>query len=541
MTKRLNRREFLNQGVGAGIGISLMTSGTALSKPLGKKTNLLFIIPDQQRFDAMSCAGAAPLETPNLDRLAREGVRFSKAYTHCPVCGPARTSILTGNALCHTATPTNRQAYDEEHGPDSPLRNLRTFDEILTEQGYHTEFFGKWHTAEMRGGCYKNPLTVAGRGETVFGPGMHPYFLDFLKRNNVPMREAKQGEQIDTYSQRPYKTDPIDKRHGMPPTEFYTDSKGRAVKPGQPDIHGCLDIPKEYSITAMQAKDTINALKRVKGKPFSITCSFHLPHAPMTPTKPYHGMYALKDMQPAASISDPKDNSPYKNAAKHHQAPEYSDPDKIRYMMSNYFGLVHEVDHWVGRILDTLDEIGETENTLVIFTSDHGEMLGAHGFREKNMFYEEAAHIPLLMRLPGKIPAGRVIDTPVGQIDLHATILDYLDVPPVPTNGESLRPVVDQDATREYIVSEWVKSAVPGYMVYDGRWKLMFGRTADMPSLDGLYDLTTDPHEIENLIGRNPKRQSYKAEAERLKRLLVEWMEKVDDPNLESVKTRPVA
>ncbi len=539
MSKVTNRRQFLIQNVGIGTG--LLFARAAQAVPDGKQTNLLFIMTDQQRFDAMSCAGASPLETPNLDGLAQEGARFAKAYTHCPVCGPARTSLLTGRAFSHTATPTNRQAYDEAHGPDSPLRKLHTFDEILTDRGYRAEFFGKWHTAEMRGGCYKNPVTVAGQAETVFGPGMHPYFLDFLERNNVPMREAKQGEQIDTYSQRPYKTDPIDKRHGLPPSDHYTDASGKEKEPVQPDIHGCLDIPAEYSITAMQAKDTIDALKRAKGKPFSITCSFHLPHAPMTPTKPYYGMYALKDMRPAESINDSKENSPYKNAAKHHQAPEYSDPDRIRYMMSNYFGLIREVDDWVGKILGTLDEIGEAGNTLVIFTSDHGEMLGAHGYREKNMFYEESAHIPLLMRLPGKIHAGRLVDAPVGQIDLYATILDYLGAPAVASDGQSLRTLVDDPrATRDCVIAEWEKSSVPGYMVYDGRWKLMFGRTAAAPSLDALYDLKTDPHEMVNLIGKNPDRKNNQTEAERLKDMLLAWMGKVEDPNLESVKARSV-
>lgn len=143
----------------------------------------------------------------------------------------------------------------------------------------------------MRGHCYLNSVTVAGRAESVFGPGMRSYFLDFLEHNSVPMRKAESGEQIDTYSRRPYRTDPIDKRHGLPPSSHYTNLRQEEVKPVQPDLHGCLDIPAEYSITALQAKDTIDALQRTRGKPFSITCSFHLPHAPMTPTKPYHGMY----------------------------------------------------------------------------------------------------------------------------------------------------------------------------------------------------------------------------------------------------------
>ena len=146
------------------------------------------------------------------------------------------------------------------------------------------------------------------------------------------------------------------------------------------------------------------------------------------------------------------------------------------------------------------------------------------------------------MRLPGVIPANVVIKAPVGHIDLFATILDYCGQAASPSEGRSLRPLIEgNERNREgFAVSEWANQSVPGYMVYDGRWKLMYGRSADAPSLDALYDLQNDPSELNNLIGRNPQAQQYRAEVVRMKQLLVEWLTRVKSPNLESVKARPL-
>ena len=128
---------------------------------------------------------------------------------------------------------------------------------------------------------------------------------------------------------------------------------------------------------------------------------------------------------------------------------------------------------------------------LVIFTSDHGEMLGDHGMHGKNIFYEGSVHVPLLMRLPGVIPPNTVIQTPASHLDLFATILDYCGQPGHASEGSSLRPLIEgkENGTGRVVVSEWNSKTVPGFMIFDGRWKFLCGRTADAPSLDALYDL----------------------------------------------------
>jgi hypothetical protein len=209
-------------------------------------------------------------------------------------------------------------------------------------------------------------------------------------------------------------------------------------------------------------------------------------------------------------------------------------------MMANYYGLVTEVDEWVGRILAKVDSLDLRDNTLVVFTSDHGEMLGSHGMRSKNVFYEESAHVPLLMRMPGKIPAGVVVEQPVTTIDLHATNLDYLGAKGnYPTDGKSLRRYIENtNADNEYIVTEWPKT--PSFMIRMGDWKLMMSNTAASTTLDMLFNLGSDSHEMNNLLGQNGMTASNAVigKAEYLKALLVEYLTAMNHPALSEVKKR---
>jgi arylsulfatase A-like enzyme len=211
-------------------------------------------------------------------------------------------------------------------------------------------------------------------------------------------------------------------------------------------------------------------------------------------------------------------------------------------MKSDYYGLVTLDDDWIGKLLKRLDELGLTDHTLVVFTADHGEMLGDHGMMSKFVFYEGSVHIPLILRLPGVIPAETVVKAPVAQMDYFSTILDYLGQPGHESEGRDLRPLIEgrEDSKDRVAVSEWQSPAVPGYMICDGRWKLMFGRAASARSLDALYDLQMDPDEMNNLIGDNPEREKHRAEAERMKGLLVAWLEHVKSSHTEDVKARPV-
>jgi arylsulfatase A-like enzyme len=500
-----------------------------------QKKNLLFIITDQQQYNALSYAGNTVLETPNLDRLAKEGVYFENAYTPSAVCAPARSSILTGHTVENTGMRNNQRAYYyEEEG----LMTMPTFDEILTENGYHCEYYGKWHTQSSHAKVYKNPKQASLNGKSIFEHGgQNHVYMDYINEH-FPKRELERGELYDTFTKRPYKTDPLDKYHGEENKGIIAEKSKRV----QPDLHGQLMMPAEHSFTAFQAKETMDAIERLKDSTFSITCSFHFPHAPMLPPEPYYSMYPAEDMVPPVSINDKMENSPYRKANGRMGMPEYSDPEKIKYMISNYYGLIKEIDDWMGKILDKLDEHGLAENTLIIFTSDHGEMLGAHGMREKNVFYEESSHIPLLVRFPSEIDAETKVEEYVSLVDLFPTILDYLSIEQHPSDGKSLRGLIEGTNTNhgEYVVTEWdyrgdVES---NYMIVKDGWKLIIPYSKESKALNALYNLNEDPFEMNNLLGSNPQRDKYADKAEELRNSLLEWLINHKSMHYDGVKAR---
>lgn len=498
------------------------------------KQNLLFIMTDQQQYRALSIAGNTVLQTPNLDRLAHEGAFFKNAYTPSAVCTPARSSILTGHTIENTGINRNKQAYSIAEN----LMTMPTFDEILTDAGYHSEYYGKWHTRASSAAVYKNPVLRTKNGRSIFSRGGSTYaYLDYIDEH-FPQRALRPGELYDTYTLRPYKLSPLDSLYGQNPKDIDRESLRRA----QPDLFGESMIPAEHSITAFQAGETIKALERLQDQPFSITCSFHFPHAPMLPSSPYYGMYPVKEMAPPESIDDDMKNSPYKRANRRTKFTEFSDPEKIQYMISNYYGLIREIDDWVGEILDKLEELELADKTLVIFASDHGEMLGAHGMREKNVFYEESSHIPLLIRFPGVIEPDKAVAGYVSLVDLFPTILDYLEIEEHPSDGKSLRGMIegtDLDHGK-YVVTEWDMRGdkEPNYMVVSDNWKLMMPYSKKSKVINAMYDLDNDPHEMNNLLGSNPRRKKYEKRAEQLRGYLLEWLRNNNSKHYQGVGER---
>jgi len=519
----------------AAVSLSGCSEGLQSIGSKGDKPNLLFIMTDQQRWDTLSIAGNPVIKTHNLDRLAKQGVFFKNAYTPCAVCGPARSSILTGYTVENTGMKTNDLAY---YVKKEALMTMPTFDEILSEAGYHCEYYGKWHSQSKHTGIYKNPVRGDKKGRSVFGPGgQEIIYRDYLDQH-VPKRQLQSGGFYDNISERPYKANPMDRCYGMSNAEV----KAENMQIAQPDQHGELLFSQEHSITAFQARQTIEAIERLKDKSFSITCSFHFPHSPILPTTPYYGMYPAKDMVPPASIDDDMSNSPYTAANGRKNLTEYRDKEKIKYMISDYYGLIKEIDDWTGEILKTLDKHGLTDNTLVIFTSDHGEMLGSHGMREKNVFYEESSHIPLLVRLPGKIKSNTTVDGYVSLVDLFPTIMDYLETGTRKSNGKSLRGLIEGTDLEhgKYVVTEWDYrgDVEPNYMIVKDGWKLIIPYSEESTVLNAMYDLNADPYEMNNLIGKNPNRQHYAEKTEELRACLLEWLKKNGSNHYEGVKKR---
>lgn len=488
------------------------------------KPNLLFIITDQQRADALGISGNSIIKTPNLDKLAKQGAYFRNMYTQCAVCAPARAVILSGYSVENNGVRTNSVWRDE---PEKEYITTNTFDEVLHANGYTCEYFGKWHCPEEPTKVYDELVTLKG-------------YKDYLKEN-LPSVEPKEGQLISTGSARPYTPNPIDKFYGKTIEEVQELRKKNHY--AQTELHGVSNIPPENTTTAYICKNAIEAIKKNKDKPFSITASINFPHAPMIPIQEYADMYNHADMPVPASIGDDMKNSPYIASNGRLGSPEYADPDKIGYMIANYYALITEIDTWVGKILETLDELGLSDNTLVIFTSDHGEMLGAHGMREKNVFYEESERVPLIIRYPEGIKKGTVVDHYVTNLDLFSTILDYMGVDKeAKSDGRSLRDLIeDKKSDRtEYIVTEWNYrgDVISNYMVLHEGWKLLIPYSESSTVINAMYDLNTDPHEMNNLLGSNPDKEKYMEKAEELRGYLLEWLEKTKSVHYNGVKNR---
>ena len=166
---------------------------------------------------------------------------------------------------------------------------------------------------------------------------------------------------------------------------------------------------------------------------------------------------------------------------------------------------------------------------MVVFTSDHGEMLGSHGLRGKFCFYEESSHVPMMIRLPGRIKAGIKVKSPVSNMDLFATILDYLDMPPHPSDGRSLRGLIEGTAGENtYLVTEWLSDlqGKPSHMVVKGGWKLMRPDPSAQKLKKALYNLNDDPHELRNLLANNSDLRNYVVKVAELEACFQNWMER---------------
>jgi len=515
-----NRREFLESAAMSIMATTLSGCAKELQGfgGLSGKPNLLFLMTDQQRFDALSYAGNEILNTPNMDRIAREGVWFKNAHTQCAVCGPARASMFTGYSVANNKAITNKTAYLPEEAGIMPMK---TYDEILAENGYECEYYGKWHSPIFRAKCYNNPVTMAGIHKTEVGPGHKESYMQYLNPL-YPYRELKEGEFKDTLTDRPYRPYPLDKRF-----DLKKKGKNSDIRVGQSDIHGVTQIPAKYHMPAFEAGEALHALEKLKDKPFSITCSFHHPHPPYLATEEYIKMYPAEKMVPPINISDDMMDSPYINMKKNTRK-DYSDPTKIQHFIAEYYALVKEVDDQVGRLLDKLDEYGLTDNTMVIFVSDHGEMLGDHGMKGKFCFYEASSHVPMMIRFPGRIKPAAKVKAPVSNMDLFATILDYLDMPPHPSDGNSLRGLIEGNVNEEdkYVVTEWLSDlqGKPSHMVLKGHWKLMRPHPSAKKVKKALYNLNDDPHELKNLLADGTDSKAYAVKAAELETCFQDWM-----------------
>ena len=475
-----------------------------------QRPNLLFILTDQQRFDALSIAGNKILKTRHMDRIGREGVMFRNAYTSAPVCGPARTSLLTGLSIENTGVRFN----DGEGKP-----GIRSYDQVLVQnEGYIAEYFGKWHAPKRLANVYRNKLDLD--TFNLFGP-----LRRYLARRGYT-GQLQPGQLMDTMSGEGYVPAVVDSRLNA------TDPRELAC---ECDQWGVARLPRRDTLTAFEGRRTIAALKRLNrsNKPWSLHVSFNSPHGPHTPSEPWASLYDPSKMPVPASINDQMGDSPYFFLRR----PRYSNPATVGNMIALYYAQMKELDGWIGRILRTMDRLGITNNTMVVLTADHGEMLGSHGMIEKDVFYEESVHVPLLIRFPNAMPRQLRVSDPVSHRDLFATILDYMGAKPQPSDGNSLRAYIERTRRPTFTVAE--NGQFDQVMIRAGRSKLILPNTRDSKGLNTFYDLRRDPHETNNLIfWNNTARAATLPKANLLKRLLLQWCVQTNSPHTEEIRNR---
>jgi arylsulfatase A-like enzyme len=449
-----------------------------------KQMNTLLILVDQLRYDIFSHRGNNIIHTPNIDKLAESGVLFTDAICSSPLCGPSRASLLTG-----TFGYTGNYLYHNREADEESLFNKKLFtgDEVLAASGYVVHYHGKWHTGNEHLDCYKNP--------SLFGHKIKPYHDYLYERYEKP--EVGGDTKIDAYTKWPYHTLSVD-------SKMRTASDMGVSMPHHPEA-GVIDVKDEDTLTAWTVTKTINFLKSKPSNPFAVTCSIFHPHAPLICNSKYADMYDPKQMPMPQNIESTHEKKP--------PVPQgvSADASGVGQFMALYYGLVKEVDNWVGQLLNTLENEGLTENTMVILTADHGELMGSHRTFSKGRPYEECLRVPLIISYPAKISKGIRLKTPVSGADIVPTILDYAGIPALDQfHGRSLKPAIEGgDFQRKYAYSELLRGNIKtglygSQFLRSDRWK--YSRTTD---IDGkiieqfLFDLKNDPYELINIAKTN--------------------------------------
>lgn len=451
------------------------------------RTNIVLIHSDQHRYDCVGVNGHPIVQTPNLDRLAGEGINFSHAFCPVPLCMPTRASLLCGQ------WPTEHlQIANTDTEAPRPLRDdLPTFSQLLRDAGYYLGYVGKWHVDPDRG-----PLE--------FG------FCDY-----VPEWEYRKWRKESALPDRPR-------------------TKGWF---GEVDPH----IEPQQSRLAWGGGHLIRMLEFCAGRsdPFFLRWDPSEPHLPNVVPEPYASAYPPSQIEPWPSFGDTFEGKPYIQAQQLRTWKiDGWDWDRWAPVVGRYLGEVSLLDAQIGRVMDALDRLGLADSTLLIYTSDHGDMCGGHGMVDKHfVMYDDVVRIPLIARWPGVTEAGRACDSFVSHaIDLAGTFCDAAGLPiPETFSGQSLVPLFRGDATngRQDIFATYHGNQFGLYsqrMVRDRRWKYIWNATAE----DELYDLESDPGELRNLATD----ARFSSELARLRKRLVEWMEQTND-RLLNQWTRP--
>lgn len=431
---------------------------------MSNRPNILWYCTDQQRFDTIGALGNPYVRTPTIDRLTREGVAFTHTYCQSPICTPSRASFMTGlyPSRLHN-TRNGNEAFPTEAPP--------LITKLIADSGYFCGLIGKLHLVSA--GLRPEP-----RLEDGFGVWQHSH----APRDDWPEGTHDYGDWV---------------REQGGDLDAMRESEERVA----PELHQ----------TKWASDRAIEFIGREHDRPWLLNINVYDPHPPFIPPKSYADKFDPDTMPgPHVEPGDLETQRLLSGVAFQGEAGELSD-EEAREVQAKYYAMIAQIDDQFARVLEALDATGQRDNTVIIFTSDHGEMLGDHGLLKKGCrFYEGLVRVPLIISWPGSFPGGRQCADLVELLDLSATLLDLAEVSvPEYHQGRSLLPVLEgnevagtaREAVRcEYFdaLDEQFTGGGAGYatMHRDERYKLCVYHDA---GLGELYDLEEDPWEHRNL------------------------------------------
>jgi choline-sulfatase len=414
--------------------------------------NILFVLTDMQRADTIGALGNETIQTPHLDRLVREGTAFTRCYTPSPVCIPARCSLHYGLYPQRTGLFVNGRMMED---------NGASLAAGLSRAGYHTAAVGK---------CHFTPDPLARRG--------------FDQR-------ITQEEIVSDYSRDDYRSWLVD--HDLDPVEAHGE-RGPMYYIPQPSRFRGPAHPTEW--IADRSMEVIDAAEK-EGKPWCVMSSFIHPHPPFTPPPPWTKLYDPRTM-PQPHLPDG-----YESLLTHINRTQNrykwrdrgTDFNLVQMIRSYYYATISFVDHQVGRLVSHLEKLGKLDETLIIFSSDHGEYLGDYGCYGKRSMHDASARVPLIARLPDHFEAGATCSRPASLVDIYPTMMGIAGAESVDKDGVDLARLASGEACRDHVFSQWGKGANAIYLIASEDWKYIYSAGEDKEIL--FYRLN-DPLESRN-------------------------------------------
>jgi arylsulfatase A-like enzyme len=417
------------------------------------RPNVLLVTADQWPGGLLGCAGHPTIQTPTLDQLARNGVRYTRAYSESPICIPARRTLLTGT---DTRTHGDRVFNTAGTWP----HHLTSLPQAFRDAGYQAHAVGKLHVYPPRDRIGFDEVLLAEEGRPHLG-ATDDYELFLADRGFVGQQFAG-GMNNNNYLHRPW------------------------------------HLPEECHVTNWETQTMCRQIKRRDPtRPNFWFLSYTPPHPPLTPLADYMDYYRQFEPPPAlrAAWSDDADALPRALVMGRNFWPPLA-ADVLREVRRAFYALCTHIDHQFRLVLGTLREEGLLDDTIILFTADHGDMLGDHGLYAKRLFYEGSARVPLiLMGAAGdqRVPAGTVDDRLVGLADVMPTLLELTGVPLPPTVvGQSML----GESRRQFLYGDCLDDHAATRMLHDGRHKLIWYPAGNRVQL---FDLAADPHELRDV------------------------------------------